>query len=349
MLLFFSILIILVIFWRLFDSKTAVGILFIILTILIGCRSISVGADTGLFSTVFRGLVKHGYHGYPEPIYAYLNIAIGHFTNNYYVVMFVLAAIFSICCYAAIRRASPLPGYSVFVLFAMYFVFYAMNISRQMTAVSVVFLGYTYLIDNRKVVFIFLTVIAALIHTSAITALLALALPYVNTKRLDIILMSVAVAFVIGLLLSDSMFQSIGDNIGGDYAKYLHDSSGRNGFRNESRLGLAIMLTLFWDALFFFVYLYIIPNLRSNLWLKLYFLAILFVNLTSRMELGIRVVLYFSICQCIVYPMFLKNNKLRFKPAGEIVISLMLMIFFSVFLTNNSAMVLPYSNVLFKI
>lgn len=346
---FFCILILLAIFWRLLNSKIAVGIILLGFALLIGLRSFSVGVDTGIFYNVFNDLCRHGYRGYPELLYAYLNILVGFFSKDYHAVTLTLATIFVICCYAAIRRASPLPGYSVFVLFAMYFVFYAMNISRQMTAVPIVFLAYTYLANGRKWTFIAMTVLASFIHASAITALLALALPYVNLHRRDVIVACLAVTFVVGLALSDGMFQSIGDAIGGDYGRYLYDKTGRNGFRSESRLSLAIMLTLFWDALFLFVYIFIKPNLRNNLWVKLYFAAILFVNLTTRMELGIRVVLYFSICQCIVYPMFLKNNTLRFKPMGEIVISTMLIIFFSVFLSNNSAGILPYSNIWFKV
>lgn len=346
---FFCIIILLAIFWRLLNSKVAAGIILLGFALLIGLRSLSVGVDTQPFSIIFNELSKYGYHGYPELLYSYLNIAIGHFTSNYHAVKLALAGIFAICCYAAIIRVSPLPGYSVFVLFAMYFVFYAMNISRQMTAVPIVFLGYTYLAEERKWIFVAITVLASFMHASAIVALLALVLPYVNMHRRDVIVACLAVTFVVGLALSDGMFQSIGDSIGGDYGRYLYDRTGRNGFRSESRLSLAIMLTLFWDALFLFVYIFIKPNLRNNMWVKLYFAAILFVNLTTRMELGIRVVLYFSICQCIVYPMFLKNNTLRFKPTGEIVISTMLIIFFSVFLSNNSAGILPYSNIWFKV
>lgn len=349
MIIFFFILVILWLFSRYIKNWTVVLAIFIFFAILIGFRSISVGADTQTFARIYEWLGRKGYHGYPEILYGYMNICAYKLGLGYSGFLFCNALMFSVCSTIAICLSSPRRGYSIFAFFALYFVFYAMNISRQMTAVSVVFVAYALLYRRHRVWFILLVMVASLIHSSAFISLIALVCPYFNLNNKRVIAILLLGSIGLGLLLSDGLITSVTDRVLGDYSRYLHDEAGRNGFRDSSRVMLSVVLSIYWTSLFLFNYKYIQQRLRNNLWMKLYFIAVILINLTMRMELGIRVVLYFSIAEPIIFACFLSHNRLKFKAIANLTITTYLVIFFSVFLLNNSARVLPYNNLLFSV
>lgn len=348
MILFFSILIFLWILSPFIKRWPSVLLIFLGFAILIGFRGIDVGVDTKLFQRIYITLSNGKYVGYPEPLYAYMNIWANQLGLSYNVFLFILGLIFSTCMSVGICLSSPKPGFSVFSIYGLYMIFYAMNISRQMIAVAIVFLAYTLLSRHKKLWFILLVLIASQIHSSAIIALVALILTSLDLSNKRFIIVSVSISILLGILLSDSLIMSLADKLGGDYALYLHQTNNRNGFRTDERVLLGILLALYWTSLFLFVLRYIKRPWRNSLWMKLYFVAILCINLTMRMELGLRIVLYFSVAEAIAFAIFIGNNRLRFKPTGSFVISLYLIIFFTVFLLGNSAGILPYTNILFK-
>ncbi|MDE6696762.1 MAG: EpsG family protein, partial [Muribaculaceae bacterium] len=276
----------------------------LIFSIIIGFRSLSVGADTFAFANLYEHLQHHKYSGYPEPIYAFLNIFAGQIGLTYQGFLYLVALLYCLFLTKAITMASPRPGYTIFCLYGLYMMFYAMNISRQMLAVSVVFLAYIYLSRKQTWKFVITVLIASQIHSSAIIALAAYFIPKIQLTKKRVTTY-ILITFALGFLLSDGMFMSIVDKIGGDYADYLHDTSTRNGFRSGERILLGVLLALFWNSLFIIIFNCIKRKWKDSLWLKIYFVAILLINLTMRMELGIRIVLYFRIIEPIIFTIFM--------------------------------------------
>lgn len=346
--LFFIILFLLCIFNRFIKQKKTVFFVFLIIAFIIGFRGIEVGTDTKAFKQIYESFADGRYYGYPEPLYAYMNIWANRLGFTYSTFLFVLALIFGGCCATAISISSPKRGFSVFTIYGLYMVMYSMNITRQMTAVSIVFLAYALISRGKSIWGFFLILLASQIHSSAIIALICLFLKYINLSKRRFIIVSVFVSIILGLMLSDTTIMSLTDRFSGDYGEYLHQTNTRNSFRSGERILQGGMLAVYWSSLFLVIYNYIKQTYLNSFWMKLYYVAIICINLTMRLELGLRIVLYFSIAESICFAIFICHNNLKLKETARIVISVYLIVFFSIFLLNNSADVLPYSNILFK-
>lgn len=70
-------------------------------------------------------------------------------------------------------------------------------------------------------------------------------------------------------------------------------------------------------------------------------MAVIINNLTVRLELGIRVVLLFSILQIILYPLYIESSILS-KSLATFCVVCYISVFFLVFIISGSAGVVPY-------
>lgn len=323
------------------NNRYLIWLIAAIYILLLGLRALTVGVDTVTYSEIFYDITTYGYNGYPEPLFGYTIENLAHFNVEYISFQFLLALFTIILVSHTCSKYSPAPIKSLFLFLALYFLFYAMNVSRQILAVSVLLMGYGLLYKGSIVKFLGCVCIATMIHYISIFALIVLIFRKVNiTKKLRLWFI-LAASFAIGLILSDSLIIRMLTPIIGNYAEYLLNS-GTNGFREESRLLLAVILCLFWTALFVIIALSSKKHLFNNLWFKIYLLGVITNNLTLRMELGLRVTMLFSISQIILFPLYTINNKFSKPIYGYYIVSLFATLFFFLFLSNNSAGILPY-------
>lgn len=314
------------------------GVCFVLL---IGLRGLSVGVDTKTYKEIYDSIYAYGYNGYPEPLYG-LSMLFFSKSGLSFLIYNVFIAIVTISLVLWTVNKTNVPrGYAIVCLYTLYFVFYSMNVSRQILALSVLCISYYWLSRNRRLRFLLLVLIATMIHYISIVAIVALVLNRIrlNVNRVFILLLS---SMLLGMFLSEGVLVSMLRILGGDYVSYLVSGSTSNGFRAGSRVIQAIVLCSFWSTLFVFVYRYIRKDLRNNLWIKLYFLSILVNNLVLRMELGLRVTLVFSIAQVIAIPLFLKCNVITPKYSSRFIVYTFLSVFFLTFLFTNSAGIVPY-------
>lgn len=208
-----------------------------------------------------------------------------------------------------------------------------------MIAVSFVFYAYSKLVEGKRNLFIFYGLIAFLFHYSAIVTFLVL--PFlkiqITAKRLY---WGIALSLFGGLFFISEGLLSY---ILGPYAIYL--SSSENGFR--SSILLPLILSLFLNALCVFIYNTSDDDIKDTLWFKIYILGIIANNLLMGLSLGTRVVMFFSIVQIIILPMYVYNNRL--KPKGFALFILLCYVgsLFFMLLFTGSVGVYPYNNVLF--
>lgn len=322
-------------------SKGWTIVILFLFSILIGFRDGEVGTDTMAYASLYEDIGMNGYTGYPEPLFGYLNFWCYKLGLDFSVFQWGLALGMMFLIGKVVFDHSPNYGYSVFVLYALYFIFYTMNITRQMFAVSILFYGYAQLYKGYKWRFLISVVLATLCHFISIVSLIILFVDKIKLKSVFWVLISVLFSCVVGLVVSDSFFITIA----GDYAGYLVNSFS-SGFRDENRILLSMLLAIGWSGLFTFIYIYIDRNLRNNFWFKIYYIAVIINNLTLRMELGLRVVLLFSIVEILVFPMFLLQNRMKQRFLPIVLVNMALAIFFFIFLWNNSAGILPYRNLL---
>ena len=338
----FSVLWFIVLMTCFFKNKKFVfyAILFLF-SLLIGFRSETVGADTYVYADIYEMIGQNGYEGYPEPLYGYFNYVCYQLGLQFNVMQWIVSCIMLFLFANVIVKNSPNRNSSLFFLFSLFFIFYSMNVTRQMLAVSVVLYGY-YLLDLEKVKgFILCMVIAATCHLSALVAFSILLIRNVKLNSFYFYLLLIF-SFVIGTFFFDGNIFRI---IAGPYAKFFVESDA--GIRTGDRIFYAILLILFWNILCIFIYKTAKKEKLDTLWFKIYLFGLLINNMTYRLELGLRIVFYFSIVQIIFFPIYLSNNREREKLFIWGVLLMFVGIFFFVFLSNGSAGVLPYSNLLF--
>lgn len=178
----------------LFLIFSALGLVPLIL--IAGYRDITIGTDTSAYPITAMELISRGYDsnellaalGYIEPLYlliAYLSVQL--LSNDVHSILIMSSAITIICFYIGfvrLRKYAPL-WLSVFMFL---FIFYnaSLNAQRQLMAMSIVFLGFSYLINQRKRdlwIFVATVVIGFFIHKSAIVAILNIPLFYFDNEK----------------------------------------------------------------------------------------------------------------------------------------------------------------------
>lgn len=152
--------------------------------ILSGCRGLSVGADTfqykvghfdvtlnksweSIFTNIYLKYVMNV--AIKDPGYALFEKVFQIFSKDYQVYLIAVAIIFFVPLGILIYRKSSNPCMSYILFSALFFSFFAITGIRQTIATSIVVFGGIYLIENRKPVkFIFLSLLASMIHQSAL-------------------------------------------------------------------------------------------------------------------------------------------------------------------------------------
>ncbi len=311
----------------------------LILTTLIGFRELSVGTDSYNYYNMYNRAGQYGYEGYPEILYGYAEVVFYRLGFSFWQFQFVLFAVGFFALWKAIKRWSPNQSFSVFVFYGLYLAMYAMNVSRQVFALSLVFWGYSYLAQNKYLKFSILIVLAFGFHSSCLLAFSALLIPKFKFNSGTKICFIILLSLVIGSIMPAEYLVALS----GEYGGYLSQVD-NNGFRTESRLYQALLLAIFWSVLLI-ICLYSMKNeTKQNFWIKLYIMAVIVSNLCMRTELGLRIVWVFSIAEIIALPIIIRNS-IRISPLSmKFIIVAFLAIFFFTLLITNSACVLPYHN-----
>ena len=167
------------------------------LIILAGYRDITVGTDTGAYPlTTYEFVNKSnscleliGLLGYIEPLYLLIGyVSLIFLPNEVNSILLVSSAITIILFYIGfvrMKQYSPLGLSMFFFSFLLYNM--SLNLQRQLMAMAVVFLGFTYIINKRKenvIVFLICSFIAFFIHHSAVASFLLIPLFYFENRKI---------------------------------------------------------------------------------------------------------------------------------------------------------------------
>lgn len=321
---------------RYIATKSRLFFIVLFFSILIGFRGNEVGADTENYLTMYERIGSFGYVGYPEPLFGYMILFSNHIGLHFSIFLWLTSFITLTLIYKIIIKYSDDWGFSVFVLYGCYFVFYMMNITRQLLAVSLVLYGYHFLYCRKTIRFIICVLLASLCHYSAIISLIVLFVRPIRFNR-KLAIISILALFVFGILVPESKIISVV----GPYAHYLVDST--NGFRTAENVVAGIILMGFWSSLAIIVCFIIHDKYLNNIFFKIYILGLFLNNLLVQTVLGLRIVLFFSIVQVIILPNLIHNNNLiKHKKLSQVILVAYIIIFFAVFTYNNSAGIFPY-------
>lgn len=168
-------------FARYFYSAISIGSL----VILAGCRDITIGSDTIAYPmTVYKNASNYEFSlvGLIEPLYGFLGYIVYTLDGGFNMLLFITHLIIVSAFYIGFwRLKNQVPIYMCMFLFCFLFFNMSLQISRQAIAVSLVFLGFTYLKEKQLKIFLFFIVLATLFHKSSLMAVLII--PFVFWKK----------------------------------------------------------------------------------------------------------------------------------------------------------------------
>lgn len=311
---------------------------FSILFILSAYRDISVGTDTkhyeGWFLQFEAGVDWIRYS--IEPAWVFLNDLVITYGGGYRDLIVISSFLSLAPIFLVAKRHSHNPMLTILIFYLLYFYFFSWNGIRQSIAVGFVLIGLVYLLKRKHLWFVFIVCFAALFHKSALIALPLIFISKVPVDRIRLCFY-IILAMVLGLFGVDYISKIVNLTI---YAGYIQNYSSGNILGNLAFL-------LIFNSFFVFI---LFTSKKITIELKLFFIFITLLNLTIRVPMGERILMYFSVYQILFYPYYFSN--LRFRSVNSklftyTVVILFFYILFSRKIGSGSGEILPYTNVLF--
>ena len=308
----------------------------LLLSLIAGLRSETIGVDTHAYKDIFIWISNEVL--YPiEPAWYFLNKLIAWVGGIFNFLLWITSLLTLIPIGVVSLRCSSNPQMSLFFYYGLYAYINSFNGMRQFVAISFVLLAYSY-ITQKKNFFLYL-LIAFIFHYSAIFSFIAILVDKVSlTKRR--VIGGIFSSFFVGMFFNDSMFLVLA----GPYAGYLESSEGyRDNFL------LAAIMAILMSCLYMCTFFTLRREYKQNLWTKMFFVGIIILNITMRLELGARIILYFTLCQIIFYPMYFRHNIVKNK--RMVVLSILLytsLVFMKILILGNQGeySVYPYKTIL---
>lgn len=201
-----------------------------------------------------------------------------------------------------------------FALFFFLFLFYneSLNLMRQYIAMSFIVLAVVYMILNKKIKCIIVTIIAISFHYTAVISILIFLIYYLCKKfpiNKYVITYFVLLAFLIYSLVNIASYLDIIFPSGSDYSeKYAEYLTGQTG--NISSLSTAIVYASIAGVLF--VRRKRFDSHQFDFFFLLALLAFLFNFLSMYSKTLYRMSLYFSLFACLSMPIVFRRMKYRF-------------------------------------
>ena len=308
-----------------------------LLSIIAGARDISIGSDTISYYNIYnyihdgsRTFVEYGWFG--------INKFIQYIGGNFSLLLWITSLLTLIPVGILSKRYTPNPSLGLFVYDALYAYLNSFNIMRQLLAMSFVLLAYSALDRKKMVSFTIYVLVAISIHISSIFVLTVFCVKNIKLNLARVIMMLLS-TLVIGCIINNKLLTLLV----GPYVHYL-DS------RYRDNLFTTLVMGMLSNLVFILIYITSKVDDRNNIFMKIYFLGIVFMNITLQLTLGTRFILYFTIVQFLVFPIYLESN--RFKQKNIVKVTLILyagIIFMKILLMGNSmeGSVYPYQSALF--
>lgn len=274
----------------------------LILSIVAGLRDVTIGTDTRTYYDIYTSIAT-GNSSYIEigwQIINRLSSYIGGFNFMLWIVSLMTLAPIGIIS----QRYSPNPCLSLFIYYCIYAYLNSFNIMRQILATSLVFMAYMAYYENKIKKTIIYIVVGMTMHLSAILGFAVFFMKYIKLTTFRVLLYSV-ISLMIGIIINDG-FLSL---FLGPYASYL--TSSEHGYRDNvfTSFALAFIVSL----IFFIIYATSRQEQKNSLWYKLYFTGLIMMNSTFQLVLGTRAIMFFTLLQFIVYPIYFRNNIIKNK------------------------------------
>lgn len=314
----------------------------IILILLCGSRDISVGTDTHAYEEIFNYPIESFLGAHLEPGWIFITYVVKMISDDFHLFKFVISLLtLGFFCLGVLKYKKCGYMWPLFVYYSMYAYLNSYNGMRQFLALSIVFFAYTFLLTEQKKRFIVTVLIATTIHYSAIYSIVVLFHERLKlSKNQELLLL--AVSFLFGCIVSQETLSLLA----GSYGK----SETSMAMRNSNIT--AIVVTLLLDYLYFAIKRYFkrftMAGFSEVLFLKIFFIGIILNNLTFKLTYGSRMILYFTIIQCFLFPFIVLNRKKIDRNLNVLIFLYLAAVFFKCLILGNvdEGGVIPYKSIL---
>lgn len=313
-------------------------------------RNLSVGTDTLNYSNIFIRIINtewidlyHDVEFGKFPLYLIYNKIVGIFFHAPNAITFFNSAIFVIGVVLFLYYNSKNLGMSLFLFLSLHYYFFALNIARESLAVMLILWVFHFAIRNKKFVALFINVLAALIHFTAMIGLIVLFITLFCNKHnralIIVVVFSIGIVFLRPLItLFVQIFPHYKDYVYGD---------GAFSILNNTSDGKRVYIAIFLLCIFILCFLFsdkAVPKKqiegKDYVLLVLFVLSVLLMIIHRKNEVMARLELYFTYFFMISVPYFVSNKLARkYQTVTNLLIVMVLLIPFYTKLVNY----LPYT------
>lgn len=293
------------------------------LTVLAGLRKDNIGYDTHVYKDIFLW-IKDGIDYPIEPGWYVLNKLVILCGGGFNLLLWITSLLTLFPIGFAIIRSSPNPQLSLFFYYALYAYLNSFNGMRQFIAISFVLFAYSCLPSIKR--FVLFILFAVSFHISAVFAFLVLLYKVFEMKN-TVVALGLIFSFFCGLILNNNIIELFA----GPYAQYL-DSD----FGYRENLLSTIILLIVMNILFCWCFYTSKKEFKQTIWTKIFFIAIILLNVTMQLQLGTRIVLYFTLIQIVYFPNYYKNTIVKNKFIIQTLITMYVtLVFFKILILGN--------------
>lgn len=271
----------------------------IVLILLAGFRDLTMGVDTRSYKQGME-YVSLGITPYSEFGWNQINWFIIKHGKDFHMLTLLVSILTIVPVALVFLRSSPNPQLSLFIYYGMFAYLNSFNGMRQFLAISMILVAYMFYKYGKwwwTLLFIFL---AYQFHHSAWYSLIVFALPYFKLNKDLWVYGFLIFTLFLGSLLGGTFFKAISSG----YGAYVDSSN----FGYRESFGWAFILSFLMNALFVYMYYKTDEEDRNSVFFKIFFIAILVNNITYRLVLGSRIILYFTIIQTLLYPYYFNHR-----------------------------------------
>ena len=309
------------------ENKFFIFLFMAFLFVLYGFRSAYGEAnDTHNYLTVFTYGEEY-MRTFKEPGYSWINVWILRKGLGFQWVLVIMAVIYCISLFWAAKRSDRKTIEVLIFYFLLTYYFYAFNAMRQMTALNILLVGYTYLYDKKWIKFIICVLCASLFHKTSLIVLPFVVFSFINLKFNNVfVCATLLLSLVVGSQNITATWLGFVADWFPDYVSSDVESSAVGSSFSFSRLTLT----------FFFMYIYCVSK-EKNIYLSIVFIGIVLFNLMSFNTAAMRIAYTMTPVQALLYADCLKQ-KMFTKQSRNYIIIYSFFLYYYMLLNNISDM-----------
>lgn len=305
-------------------------------------HALRYGIGTDYFYTYVPGFFAtgRGVEFYDELGFDLMNKIIYFLTKDYKVLFFICSFLIFFFIYRGIVKNSKNIPLSILLIFLTQCYFYSMNMMRQAIAIAIIFYAFKYIKNNQKIKYIVCTLLASLIHSSAI-----IMLPFIFIYNIEIGKIKKIIICIILLLCG---------NLVGNIIYYLVNTYTSYGWYYNSAFATETvpMTLILTNLMLFLLNILFYPDKKEEdkeyrLLSNINFIGMCVIIISPTIPLVYRIVKYFTIYQILFIPeMFnkIKKGKTRFTIKAIVVGFMFITMIYQIILLGGEG-VYPYVSI----